>query len=62
MKSAFHLVVVLLACAFLCGCVAYSTEKDGTRMVRGVGLDISIYPDVGMRLGVFEHQTVVQKE
>lgn len=59
-KNALPLVATLLFCSFLCGCVVCSTEKDGVTTVKGIGLDISIYPDVGMRLGVFEHQTTMQ--
>ena len=62
MKNIFHLAAVLLACAFLCGCFVYSTEKDGVTTIKGVGLEISTHPNVGIRLGVFERQTKVQNK
>lgn len=52
----------VLLCFLLSGCYTVVNENEYGRHVKGLGVDITIYPVFAIRVGLFEYQLFFQKD
>ena len=55
MINIFKYVIISILILSLTGCVAISDKNEYERQVKGVGIDISFYPIVTMKIGYFDY-------
>ena len=55
MINIFKCIIISIPILFLTGCVAISDKNEYERQVKGIGIDISFYPIVTMKIGYFDY-------
>lgn len=55
MINIFKKIIISIPILFLTGCVAISDKDECERQVKGVGVDISFYPAVSIKIGYFDY-------
>lgn len=55
MINIFKNIIISIPILFLTGCVAISDKDECERQVKGIGVDISFYPAVSIKIGYFDY-------